>query len=52
MQPTKSNSDSQPIFPYNVHNQLGFENLLFNRRGFISCDISKKYLQEFKVAYQ
>ena len=55
MQPTTSNSDSQPIFPYHVHNQAGFDNPFINGRGFIYQDISKwdsKNLQEFKVVYE
>ena len=35
MQPTTSNSNSRPIFPYHVHNQAGFDNLFINERGFI-----------------
>ena len=35
MQPTASNSDSRLIFPYNVHNQAGFDNTFINGRGFI-----------------
>ena len=51
MQPTTSNSDSRPIFPYHVHNQAGFDNPFINGRGFIYLGISKmsfifKYLQE------
>ena len=55
MQPTTSNSDSQPIFPYHVHNQASFDNPFINGRGFIYQDISKwdsKNLQEFKVVYE
>ena len=55
MQPTTSNNDSRPIFPY--HNQTDFDNPFINGRGFIYLGNSKmsftfKYLQEFKVAYQ
>ena len=56
MQPTTSNNDSQPIFPYHDHNQADFHNPFIIGRGFIYLGISKmsftKYLQEFKVAYQ
>ena len=44
MQPTTSNSDSRPIFPYHIHNQAGFDNPFINRRGFIYLGISKKSL--------
>ena len=41
MQPTISNSDSQPIFSYHVRNQAGLGNPFINRRGFIYLSISK-----------
>ena len=41
MQPTTSNNDSRPIFPYHIHNQAGFDNPFINRRGFIYLGISK-----------
>ena len=41
MQPTTSNNDSRPIFPYHVHNQAGFDNPFINGRGFIYLGISK-----------
>ena len=41
MQPTTSNSDSWPIFPYHVHNQAGFDNPFTNGRSFIYFGISK-----------
>ena len=40
MQPTTSNNDSRPVFPYHVHNQAGFD-LFINGRGFIYLCISK-----------
>ena len=39
MQPTTSNNDSQPIFPYHVNNQASFDNLFIN--SLIYLDISK-----------
>ena len=41
MEPTTSNSDSQPSFSYHVHNQVGFENPYINGRGFIYLGILK-----------
>ena len=41
MQPTTSNNDSLPIFPYHVHNQTGFDDRFINGRGFIYLGISK-----------
>ena len=41
MQPTTSTRDSRPIFPYQVHNQAGFDNSFINGRGFIYLGISK-----------
>ena len=41
MQPTTSNNDSRPIFPYHVHNQADFDNPFINGRGFIYLGISK-----------
>ena len=34
MQPTISNSDSRPIFPYHVHYLAGFDNPFINGGGF------------------
>ena len=42
IQPTISNTDSRPIFPYHVHNQAGLDNLFINGRGFIYLGILKK----------
>ena len=41
MQPTTSNTDSRPVFPYHVHNQADFDNPFINGRGFIYLRISK-----------
>ena len=41
MQPTTSNNDSRPIFPYHVHKPADLENSFINGRGFIYLDISK-----------
>ena len=44
MQPTTSNNDSRPIFPYHVHNQADladFDDLFVNRKGFIYFGILK-----------
>ena len=41
MQSTTSNNDSRPIFPYNFHNQAGFDNPFINGEGFIYLGISK-----------
>ena len=41
MQPTASNNDSRPIFPYHVYKQADFENPFINGRGFIHLGISK-----------
>ena len=30
MQPTTSNNNSRPVFPYHVHNQAGFDNPFIN----------------------
>ena len=57
MQPNSSNNDSQPIFPYHVHNKqilavplLAEEDLFtWAFRGWLS---PFKYLQEFKLACQ
>ena len=40
-EPTTSNNDSQPIFPYHVHNETDFDNLFINGKGFIYLGISK-----------
>ena len=40
MQPTTSNNDSRPIFPYHVHNQTDFGNPYIKGRGFIYLGIS------------
>ena len=40
MQLTTSNSNSQLIFPYHVHNQAGFDNPFTNESGFIYLSIS------------
>ena len=39
--PITSNNDSQPVFPYHVHNQADFDNPFINGRGFIYLGISK-----------
>ena len=57
MEPTTSNINSRSIFPYHLHNQVGFDNDVNNGRGFIYLGIWRivsffKYLQEFKVVYQ
>ena len=44
MQPTTSNNDSRPIFPYHVHNQVYFNNPFTNGIAFI-------YLGIFKVSF-
>ena len=55
MPPTTSKNDSQPIVPYNVHTQAGFDTPFIKRRGFIPLGISEmsltffKHLQAFKV---
>ena len=41
MQPTTSNIDSRPIFPYHVHHQADPENPFIIIRGFICLGISK-----------
>ena len=41
MQPTISNNDSRPIFPYHVHNQAGFDNPFINEKGFIYFGMSE-----------
>ena len=41
MQPTTSNNDSRPVFPYHVRNQGDFDNPFINGRGFIYLCISK-----------
>ena len=41
MQPTTSNSDWRPIFPYHDHNQAGFDNPFTNGSGFIYLGISR-----------
>ena len=41
IQPTTSNNDSQPIFPYHGNNQACFDNPFINGRGFIDLGISK-----------
>ena len=41
MQPTISNNDSRPVFPYYVHSQAGFDSPFFDGRGFIYLGISK-----------
>ena len=41
MEPTTSNIDSQPIFPYYIHNQAGFDNSFINRGGFIDLGVLK-----------
>ena len=41
MQPTASNTDSRPVFPYHVHNQADFDSPFINGRGFIYLRISK-----------
>ena len=41
MQPTTSNNNSQPVFPYHVHNKADFDNPFINGRGFIYFGISK-----------
>ena len=43
MQPTTSNNDSRPIFPYHFHNQADFENLFINVTGFIYLGILSIY---------
>ena len=48
MQPTTSNSDSRPIFPYHVHNQAGFDNPFINRRGFIYLGVEFQFLSIYK----
>ena len=52
MQPTNSNSDSWPTFPYHVHNQADFDNPFINGRGFFTSAFQSwvslfKDLQEF-----
>ena len=42
MQPTISNNDSWPIFPYHVYNLADFENPFISVRGFIYLGILKK----------
>ena len=41
MQPTTSNNDLQPIFPYHVHNHADSDKAFCNGRGFIYLGISK-----------
>ena len=41
MQPTTSNNNSRPIFPYHAHNQADFDNPFINRKGLIYLGISK-----------
>ena len=56
MPPAISNNNSQPVFPYHVHNQADFDNPFTNGRAlFIYLFIFIyffKYLQEFKLSYQ
>ena len=56
MQPTASNIDSRPIFPYHVHNQACFDNPFINGRSFIYFGTSKKIFAfqvftRFKIAH-
>ena len=44
IQPITINSDLQPIFPYHVHNQAGFDNPFINGRNSIYLGISKMSL--------
>ena len=41
MQPTASNNDLWPVFPYHVHNHADFDNPFINGKGFIYLGISK-----------
>ena len=41
MQPTTSNNNSRPVFPYHVHNQADFDYLFINERDFIYRGISR-----------
>ena len=41
MQLTTSNNTLQPIVPYHVHIQAGFDNPFINRRDFIYLGISE-----------
>ena len=57
MQPTASNNDSRQIFPYHVHKEADFENILLTEEILFTWAFPKwvslfKYFQEFKVAYQ
>ena len=49
MPPTTSNNDSQPIVPYNVHTQAGFDTPFIKRRGFIPLGISEMSLTFFSI---
>ena len=41
MQPTTSNNNSQPVFPYHFHNQADFDNPFIYGRGFIYLGIPR-----------
>ena len=42
MQPTTSNNNSRPTFPYHIQKQVDFENPFINGRAFIYLGFSKK----------
>ena len=41
MQPTTSNNDSRPAFPYHAHNEADCDKPFINGKGFIYLGISK-----------
>ena len=48
MQPTTSNNDSRPIFPYHIYTLADFDNPFINGRGFIYLEDEFHLLNIYK----